>query len=47
MFPQRPNGVGVHHEPGELSGQLCSPAEADGPGGGGSSAGGCHLGCLL
>lgn len=39
--------MGVHHEPGELSGQLGSPAEAHGPGRGDSAAGGRHLGGLL
>lgn len=44
---QCPNGVGVHHEPDELSGQLCNPAEANGPGGGDTPVGGCHLGSLF
>jgi len=47
MNSQRPNGVGIHHEPDELSGQLCSTAEADGPGGGDTLAGGCYLGRLF
>lgn len=47
ISPQCTDGVGVHHEPDELSGKLCSPAEADGPGRGDTPAGGCHLGRLL
>lgn len=44
---QSPDGVGVHHEPNGLPGKLGGPAEAHGPWGGDSPAGGCHLGGLL
>ena len=47
MSSQCPDGVGVHHEPDELSEQLRGPAEADGPGCGDTPAGGRHLGSLL
>lgn len=39
--------MGVHHEPDELSGKLCSPAEEDGARSGDPPAGGRHLGGLL
>lgn len=44
---QPPDGVGVRHEPGELSEWFCSAAQADGSGPGDPPAGGCHLGRLL
>lgn len=44
---QPPDGVGVRHEPGELSEWSCSPAQADGSWPGDPPAGGCHLGRLL